>query len=90
MAGVKTERAAIAAWRTSPSHAANMALPGCKAVAHACNKQGRCFWTMEIGGAPPRRCHLGTFSFDVPASGRLHRGAAPAGCGRSAGVKFAE
>jgi hypothetical protein len=49
MAGVKTEREAMAAWRGSPSHAANMALPGCKAVAHACNKQGRCFWAMEIG-----------------------------------------
>jgi uncharacterized protein YkwD len=49
MAGVKTEREAIAAWRASPSHAANMALPGCKGIAHACNKAGRCFWTMEIG-----------------------------------------
>jgi hypothetical protein len=49
MAGVKTEREALAAWRASPAHAANMALPGCKAVAHACNKSGRCFWTMEIG-----------------------------------------
>jgi len=49
MAGVKTEREAIAAWRASPSHAANMALPGCKGVAHACNKDGRCFWTMEVG-----------------------------------------
>jgi uncharacterized protein YkwD len=49
MAGVKTEREAIAAWRASPPHAANMALPGCKGVARACNKAGRCFWTMEIG-----------------------------------------
>jgi uncharacterized protein YkwD len=49
MAGVKTEREAMAAWRASPPHAANMALRGCKRVAHACNKQGRCFWTMEIG-----------------------------------------
>jgi uncharacterized protein YkwD len=49
MAGVKTEREAMAAWRASPPHAANMALRGCKAVAHACNKSGRCFWTMEIG-----------------------------------------
>ncbi len=49
MAGVKTEREAIAAWRASPPHAANMALPGCKGVARACNKDGRCFWTMEIG-----------------------------------------
>jgi uncharacterized protein YkwD len=49
MAGVKTEREAIAAWRASWGHAANMALPGCKGLAHACNKEGRCFWTMEIG-----------------------------------------
>ena len=49
MAGVTTEREAMAAWRASPPHAANMVLRGCKAVAHACNKQGRCFWTMEIG-----------------------------------------
>jgi len=49
MAGVKTEREAMAAWRGSPPHAANLALPGCKAVAHACNKDGRCFWAMEIG-----------------------------------------
>lgn len=49
MAGVKTEREALAAWRASPAHAANMALSGCKGVAHACNKDGRCFWTMEIG-----------------------------------------
>jgi len=51
MAGVKTEREAMAAWRGSPRHAANMALPGCKGVAHACDKDGRCFWTMEIGRA---------------------------------------
>src|ERR1700677_4604347 len=49
MAGVKTEREAMAAWRASPPHAANMALPGCKGVARTCNKNGRCFWTMEIG-----------------------------------------
>ncbi len=57
MAGVKTERETMAAWRGSPPHAANMALPGCKGVAHACNKDGRCFWTMEIGraSAPKKR-----------------------------------
>jgi uncharacterized protein YkwD len=49
MAGVKTEREAMAAWRASPPHAANLRLRGCRAVAHACNKEGRCFWTMEIG-----------------------------------------
>ena len=46
--GVRTEGAAIALWRSSPPHAANMRLPGCKAVAHACNGR-RCYWTMEIG-----------------------------------------
>jgi uncharacterized protein YkwD len=55
MAGVKTEREAMAAWRGSPPHAANMALPGCKGVARACNKDGRCFWTMEIGRASAPR-----------------------------------
>lgn len=47
-AGVETELEAMAIWWLSPLHAANMMLPGCRAVAHACNKQGRCFWTMEI------------------------------------------
>jgi len=46
--GVRTEGAAIALWRSSPPHAANMRLHGCKAVAHACNGR-RCYWTMEIG-----------------------------------------
>jgi len=55
MAGVKTKREAMAAWRGSPPHAANMALPGCKGVARACNKDGRCFWTMEIGRASAPR-----------------------------------
>jgi hypothetical protein len=55
MAGVKTEREAMAAWRASPPHAANMALPGCKGVAHACNKAGRCFWAMEIARTPAPR-----------------------------------
>jgi hypothetical protein len=55
MAGVKTEREAMAAWRASPPHAANMALPGCKGVAHACNKDGRCFWTMEIASSRGRQ-----------------------------------
>jgi uncharacterized protein YkwD len=46
--GVRTQGAAIAMWQSSPSHAANMRLRGCKAVAHACNGR-RCYWTMEIG-----------------------------------------
>ena len=46
--GVRTEGAAIAMWQSSPPHAANMRLRGCKAVAHACNGR-RCYWTMEIG-----------------------------------------
>ena len=47
-AGVKTRRAAIALWWASPGHAANMRLPGCKAVAHAVG-HGVYYWTMIIG-----------------------------------------
>jgi uncharacterized protein YkwD len=47
--GVKTKSAAIALWWGSPSHAANMRLPGCKAVAHAVGPRGVYYWTMEIG-----------------------------------------
>jgi hypothetical protein len=46
-AGVKTRSAAIAVWWSSPPHAANMLLPGCKAVAHAVG-HGVYYWTMEI------------------------------------------
>src|SRR4029078_9586637 len=47
--GVKTKSAAIAMWWGSPAHAANMRLPGCKAVAHAVGHRGVDCWTMEIG-----------------------------------------
>jgi len=47
-AGVKTRSAAIALWWSSPGHASNMRLPGCKAVAHAVG-HGVYYWTMEIG-----------------------------------------
>jgi len=47
--GVKTKSAAIAMWWGSPAHAANMRLPGCKAVAHAVGHRGVYYWTMEIG-----------------------------------------
>jgi uncharacterized protein YkwD len=47
-AGVKTRSAAIALWWSSSSHAANMRLPGCKAVAHAVG-HGVYYWTMLIG-----------------------------------------
>jgi uncharacterized protein YkwD len=46
-AGVKTRSAAIALWWASPGHAANMRLPGCKAVAHAVGR-GVYYWTMVI------------------------------------------
>ena len=46
-AGVTTRTAAIALW-SSPGHAANMQLPGCKAVAHAVGG-GVYYWTMVIG-----------------------------------------
>ena len=47
-AGVKTRSAAIALWWSSPGHAANMRLSGCKAVAHAVG-HGVYYWTMVIG-----------------------------------------
>ena len=47
-AGVQTRSEAIALWRSSPSHATNMQLPGCKAVAHAVGS-GVYYWTMVIG-----------------------------------------
>jgi uncharacterized protein YkwD len=47
-AGVKTRSAVIALWWSSPGHAANMRLPGCKAVAHAVGR-GVYYWTMVIG-----------------------------------------
>jgi uncharacterized protein YkwD len=47
--GSKTKAGAMAQWWTSPGHAANMLLPGCKAVAHAVAKSGRHYWTMLIG-----------------------------------------
>jgi uncharacterized protein YkwD len=47
--GSSTKAGAMAQWWTSPGHAANMMLPGCKAVAHARSKSGRHYWTMLIG-----------------------------------------
>ena len=47
--GSTTKAGAIAQWWGSPGHAANMLLPGCKAVAHAVSKSGRHYWTMIIG-----------------------------------------
>jgi uncharacterized protein YkwD len=47
--GSKTKAGAMAQWWTSPGHAANMMLPGCKAVAHARSRSGRYYWTMLIG-----------------------------------------
>jgi uncharacterized protein YkwD len=46
--GVKTRSAAVAMWWSSPGHAANMRVPGCKAVAYAVGR-GVYYWTMEIG-----------------------------------------
>jgi hypothetical protein len=50
--GSKTKAEAMAQWRASPGHAANMRLPGCKAVAYAVSRSGRHYWTMEIGKSP--------------------------------------
>ena len=47
--GSTTKAGAMAQWWTSPGHARNMLLPGCKAVAHAVSKSGRHYWAMVIG-----------------------------------------
>lgn len=47
--GYNTEGQTIAQWAASPPHAANMRLPGCKAIASARSRSGRRYWTMEIG-----------------------------------------
>jgi hypothetical protein len=47
--GYATEAKTMAQWWRSPGHAANMRLPGCRAVASAVSRSGRKFWTMEIG-----------------------------------------
>lgn len=47
--GYNSERQIIALWQASPPHAANMLLPGCKAIASARSRSGRRYWTMEIG-----------------------------------------
>jgi uncharacterized protein YkwD len=47
--GSKTRQGAMAQWWASPGHAANMRLPGCKAVARAVSRSGRHYWTMLIG-----------------------------------------
>jgi hypothetical protein len=39
----------FAQWSASPRHAANMRLPGCKAVARAQSRSGRYYWVMLIG-----------------------------------------
>src|SRR6187402_2324435 len=50
--GSKTEAEAMAQWRNSTGHAANMRLAGCKAIAHAVSRSGRYYWVMEIGKSP--------------------------------------
>lgn len=46
--GANTKAEAMAMWWASPSHASNMMLPGCKAVASARSRAGVRYWTMEI------------------------------------------
>ena len=48
-AGVKTKQQAMAPWRGSSGHAANMRLAGCKAVASAVGRDGTRCWAMVIG-----------------------------------------
>ena len=47
--GVRTKQQAIALWWGSSGHAANMRLPGCKAVASAVGHDGKRYWAMVIG-----------------------------------------
>ena len=47
--GTTSKAATMAMWWASPSHASNMQLPGCKAVASAVSHAGIRYWTMEIG-----------------------------------------
>lgn len=52
--GRRTKAETMAQWRASPGHAANMQLPGCKAVAYAISSSGRYYWTMEIAKPPSK------------------------------------
>lgn len=54
-AGAKTKAQAMAMWWASPSHASNMLLPGCKAVASAVSRSGVRYWAMEIAKTGPVR-----------------------------------
>lgn len=71
-AGNSTKAATMAQWRASPGHAANMRLPGCKAVAHAVSRSGQHYWTMEIGRSPAELAGRGrtrgmrVMSFPIP------------------------
>jgi uncharacterized protein YkwD len=47
--GYSSKAKTIAQWLASPSHAANMRLPGCKGIASAMSRSGLRYWTMEIG-----------------------------------------
>lgn len=47
--GHDSESQTLQQWRTSPRHASNMRLPGCKAIAHAVSRSGQCYWVMLIG-----------------------------------------
>ena len=71
-AGNSTKAATMAQWRASPGHAANMRLPGCKAVAYAVSRSGQHYWTMEIGRSPAelagrvRTRGMRVMSFPIP------------------------
>ena len=47
--GYATEVKTIAQWWRSPGHAANMRLPGCRAIASAVSRSGKHYWTLEVG-----------------------------------------
>jgi hypothetical protein len=72
-AGNKTKAATMAQWRASAGHAANMRLPGCKAVAYAVSRSGQYYWTMEIGKSPAELAARGRMQ--GPQATRARRGA---------------
>lgn len=60
----------IAQWWASPPHAANMLLPGCKAVASTMSRSGRHYWTMEIGQSNSHQNTMGRQALTVSRGSR--------------------
>jgi hypothetical protein len=91
--GSKTKGETMAQWQASPGHAANMRLPGCKAVAYAVSKSGQYYWTMEIGksltefsGKNAGEPRNGFRTGDLPAGTRIRSGAQQVLSGIAGGI----